>query len=72
MDNLAHYAVALAPAQLKLPDNARFSIDGHRIGQRSTAMAAELPKADPAVILNISRIPEALSSANEFAKTYKR
>lgn len=54
MDGLAHYAAALAPAQLKLPDNRQFSVDGHRIGQLSTAMSAKLPKAEPAVIINIT------------------
>ncbi len=72
MDGLAHYAAALAPAQLKLPDNRQFSVDGHRIGQLSTAMSAKLPKAEPAVIINITQVTEYILSAQEFATTYKR
>ncbi|HAB48094.1 MAG: hypothetical protein EBT36_10840 [Betaproteobacteria bacterium] len=72
MENIARYAVSLAPPQLKLPDSARFSVDGQRIGQLSTSMAAKLPRPDPAVIMNITRVSEYLSSANEFAKTYQR
>jgi hypothetical protein len=72
MDNLAQYASALAPAQLRLPDNAQYSVDGQRIGQLSTSMAAKLPRPDPAVIINITRVSDFISSANEFAKTYQR
>lgn len=74
MENLAlaHYAAALAPAQLKLPDNSQFSIDGHRIGQQTASMAAKLTRVDPAVIITISKVAEYMSSANEFAKTYQR
>ncbi|MBU6382524.1 MAG: hypothetical protein EB114_09445 [Betaproteobacteria bacterium] len=72
MQSLSHYASAISTAQLRLPDNAQFSVDGRRIAQAATSMAAKLPKPDPAVIINITRVSDSLPSVSEFSKLYQR
>jgi len=72
MQSLANYAAAIAPAQLRLPDNARFSVDGQRIAQTTTSLAPRLLKPSPATIVEISKVSDSVPSAIEFFKTYQK
>ena len=72
MQSLANYAAAIAIPQLKLPDNAQFSIDGQRIAQNTTSISASLTRSTPAVIIEISEASRSIPDAIDFSKTYAR
>jgi hypothetical protein len=56
MNKIDRYAANLAPPSLILPEYQRFRMDGQGIGERSMAMAAKLPRPEPAAIIAISKV----------------
>jgi hypothetical protein len=72
MESLTRYAAQFATPQLQLPHNERFSVDARRIQQTSVSLAARLPTAQPAVVLDITKVSESIPDAKEFSKAYQR
>jgi hypothetical protein len=62
MSDVSHMAYRLAAAQLRLPKSEDYAVDGSRIGQKTQAMAASLPRIEPSVIISITRMPDYLAS----------
>ena len=69
--SISQISSQIAAVTLKLPDSSQFRVDGSQIGRDSLALAAKLPRPDPAVILRISHVPESMPSSSEFYKNYK-
>ncbi len=69
MNRIERYAATMAPPSLILPDYQRFRIDGHRIGERSMALAAKLPQPEPAAIIAISRVSASIPQVASLNQT---
>jgi hypothetical protein len=71
MNKIDRYAANLAPPSLILPEYQRFRIDGQGIGERSMAMAAKLPRPEPAAIIAISRVSASMPQVAKLDQTTK-
>jgi hypothetical protein len=71
MNKIDRYAANFAPPSLILPEYQRFRIDGQGIGERSMAMAAKLPRPEPAAIIAISRVSTSMPQVAKLEQTTK-
>ena len=71
MNKIDRYAANLAPPSLILPEYQRFRMDGQGIGERSMAMAAKLPRREPAAIIAISKVSASMPQVTKLDQATK-